>query len=105
MKMIIKGGKIFDAVNREPYVADILVEDGKIAAFDTHENLLEKSEIYREIYETQTSGAGDFDETDSDKDIEVYDINRQQKKPDMPPFPMPTMSDKKSRKHKEVYKA
>jgi len=31
-KMLIKGGKIFDAVNREPYIADILVEDGKIAA-------------------------------------------------------------------------
>ncbi len=32
MKMIIKGGKVFDAVNREPYIADILVVDGKIAA-------------------------------------------------------------------------
>ncbi len=81
----------------------IVMEDGKIAAFDTHENLLEKSEIYREIYETQTSGSGDFDETNSDKDIEVYDINKQQpKKPGMPPFPMPPMGDKKSRKHKEV---
>ncbi len=28
--MIIKNGKIFDAVNKEPYIADILVEDGKI---------------------------------------------------------------------------
>lgn len=32
MNMLIKGGRIFDAVNREPYVADILVKDGKIAA-------------------------------------------------------------------------
>ena len=81
----------------------IVMEDGKIAAFDTHEALLETSDIYREIYETQTSGSGDFDETNSDKDIEVYDINKQQpKKPGMPPFPMPPMSDKKSRKHKEV---
>ena len=31
MEMIIRGGKIFDAVNKEPYVADILVRDGKIA--------------------------------------------------------------------------
>ncbi len=30
--MIIKNGRIHDAVNREPYVADILVKDGKIAA-------------------------------------------------------------------------
>ncbi len=81
----------------------IVMEDGKIAAFDTHENLLEKSDIYREIYETQTSGSGDFDETNSDKDIEVYDINKQQpKKPGMPPFPMPPMKGPKSRKHKEV---
>ncbi|MBE5809450.1 MAG: ABC transporter ATP-binding protein [Clostridiales bacterium] len=81
----------------------IVMEDGKIAAFDTHEALLEKSEIYREIYETQTSGSGDFDETNSDKDIEVWDINKQQpKKPLMPPFPMPPMKDKKSHKHKEV---
>ncbi len=81
----------------------IVMEDGKIAAFDTHEALLETSDIYREIYETQTSGSGDFDETNSDKDIEVYDINKQQpKKPGMSPFPMPPMSDKKSRKHKEV---
>ncbi len=82
----------------------IVMEDGKIAAFDTHEALLEKSDIYREIYETQTSGAGDFDETNSDKDIEVFDINKQQpKKPGMP-FPMPPMGkkDKKSRKNKEV---
>lgn len=31
MEMIIRGGKIFDAVHREPYEADILVRDGKIA--------------------------------------------------------------------------
>ena len=81
----------------------IVMEDGKVAAFDTHENLLVNCDIYREIYETQTSGSGDFDETNSDKDIEVYDINKQApKKPGMPPFPMPPMGEKKSRKHKEV---
>ena len=81
----------------------IVMEDGKVAAFDTHENLLANCGIYREIYETQTSGSGDFDETNSDKDIEVYDINKQApKKPGMPPFPMPPMGEKKSRKHKEV---
>ncbi|MBQ4581363.1 MAG: ABC transporter ATP-binding protein [Clostridia bacterium] len=78
----------------------IVMEDGRIAAFDTHENLLEKSEIYREIYETQTSGSGDFDETNSDKDIEVYDINKiaDKKKPGpgMPPFP--SMPGKKMKK-------
>ena len=84
----------------------IVMEDGKIAAFDTHEKLLETSEIYREIYETQTSGSGDFDETNSDKDIEAYDINKIKKaeKPGMPPFPMLPMGDKRIRKHKEVSK-
>ncbi len=32
--MIIKNGNIYDAVNKEPYVADILVEDGKIKAIE-----------------------------------------------------------------------
>ena len=40
----------------------IVMEDGMIAAFDTHENLLSSNEIYREIYETQQGGSGDFDE-------------------------------------------
>ena len=31
MEMVIRGGKIFDAVHREPYSADIWVKDGKIA--------------------------------------------------------------------------
>lgn len=31
MEMIIRGGKIYDAVHKEPYEADILVVDGKIA--------------------------------------------------------------------------
>ena len=40
----------------------IVMEDGMIDAFDTHEKLLETNEIYREIYETQQGGSGDFDE-------------------------------------------
>lgn len=32
MKLLIKGGKIFDAIHKEPYFADILAVDGKIAA-------------------------------------------------------------------------
>jgi len=43
-----------------------VMEDGRIAAFDTHENLLASNAIYREIYETQTSGSGDFDSPDND---------------------------------------
>ena len=40
----------------------IVLDDGKIAGFDTHENLLRTNPIYQEIYETQTQGGGDFDE-------------------------------------------
>lgn len=40
----------------------IVMDDGKINAFDTHENLLKTNDIYKEIYETQVKGSGDFDE-------------------------------------------
>lgn len=42
----------------------IVLDDGEINAFDTHENLLKNNEIYREVYESQTGGARDFDETE-----------------------------------------
>jgi len=40
----------------------IVMEEGQINGFGTHEELLENNEIYREVYETQTKGGGDFDE-------------------------------------------
>ena len=40
----------------------IVLEDGRIDGYGTHEELLADNEIYREIYEAQTSGSGDFDE-------------------------------------------
>ena len=40
----------------------LVLEDGKISGFDTHENLLNNNEIYREVYECQTNSGGDFDE-------------------------------------------
>lgn len=39
----------------------IVLEDGKIDGFDTHEKLLETNEIYKDIYESQIKGGGDFD--------------------------------------------
>lgn len=41
----------------------IVMEDGQVNGFDTHENLLESNQIYREVYESQSGGgSGDFDE-------------------------------------------
>ncbi len=39
----------------------IVMEDGRIDGIGTHEELLEKSDIYREVYESQAGGGGDFD--------------------------------------------
>lgn len=40
----------------------IVMNDGRLDAFDTHENLLNHNEIYRDVYESQMQGGGDFDE-------------------------------------------
>nr|WP_295753806.1 ABC transporter ATP-binding protein [uncultured Oscillibacter sp.] len=39
----------------------LVLDSGRISGFDTHENLLKSNAIYREIYEAQTKGGGDFD--------------------------------------------
>lgn len=40
----------------------IVMNDGKVDGFDTHENLLKNNEIYRDVYDSQINGGGDFDE-------------------------------------------
>jgi ATP-binding cassette subfamily B protein len=40
----------------------IVMDEGQINGFGTHEELLASNEIYREVYESQTKGGGDFDE-------------------------------------------
>lgn len=40
----------------------IVMENGQVHGFGTHEELLKSDEIYREVYESQTQGGGDFDE-------------------------------------------
>lgn len=44
----------------------IVMEDGRVDGFGTHEELLRENDIYREVYESQTSGGGDFDEKAGD---------------------------------------
>jgi ATP-binding cassette, subfamily B, multidrug efflux pump len=36
----------------------IVLEDGKVSGFDTHENLMENNKVYREICEVQMQGGG-----------------------------------------------
>ena len=40
----------------------LVLDNGTVNGFDTHEALLKTNKIYREIYEAQTQGGGDFDE-------------------------------------------
>ena len=40
----------------------IVLDDGRVDAFDTHENLVKNNAIYRDVYEAQVHGSGDFDE-------------------------------------------
>ena len=44
----------------------LVLDDGRISGFDTHETLLATNEIYRDVYQSQTSGGGDFDEGGDD---------------------------------------
>ena len=40
----------------------IVMDDGSICGFAPHDELLKTNEIYREIYESQIKGGGDFDQ-------------------------------------------
>lgn len=40
----------------------IVLDNGHVNGFGTHEELLANNAIYRDVYETQTQGGGDFDE-------------------------------------------
>lgn len=40
----------------------LVLDNGRIDAFDTHENLLKSNAVYQEIYTSQMEGGGDFDQ-------------------------------------------
>lgn len=40
----------------------VVLDEGRINGFDTHDKLIENNAIYREIYNTQEKGSGDFDQ-------------------------------------------
>lgn len=45
----------------------LVMEGGRINGIGTHEELLSTNEIYREIYETQVKGGGDFDQAGGER--------------------------------------
>lgn len=44
----------------------LVLDNGQVSGFDTHENLLATNKIYQEVYKGQTQGGGDFDEKGGD---------------------------------------
>ena len=44
----------------------IVMDNGNVTAFGTHEELLKTSPIYREVFESQTGGNADFDQNGGD---------------------------------------
>lgn len=45
----------------------LVLDNGKVNGFDTHENLLDTNQIYSEIYDAQIQGGGDFDQPTPDR--------------------------------------
>ena len=46
----------------------IVMDNGRVAAFGTHEELLASEPIYQEVYTSQTQGGGDFDQSSTGGD-------------------------------------
>lgn len=40
----------------------LVLDEGRVNGFGTHEQLLAANRIYQEVYQGQTQGGGDFDE-------------------------------------------
>lgn len=41
----------------------LVLDNGRVSGFDTHEELLRANAIYQDIYQAQTEGGGDFDQS------------------------------------------
>ena len=47
----------------------VVMDNGRINGVGTHQELLQSNEIYRDVFESQTSGSGDFDEAGMRDDV------------------------------------
>ncbi len=47
----------------------IVMDNGRVVAFGTHEKLLASEPIYQEVYHSQTQGGGDFDHSNTGGDM------------------------------------
>ena len=45
----------------------LVLDNGRVSGYDTHDNLLRTNAIYREIYTIQNEDGGDFDEPDKNR--------------------------------------
>ena len=46
----------------------LVLEEGRVEGFGTHDQLMAQGGVYKEIYDAQTQGGGDFDAPESDED-------------------------------------
>ena len=44
----------------------IVMDEGRVNAFDTHQNLMESNEIYKTIAKVQLETSGDFDKKEGE---------------------------------------
>lgn len=45
----------------------LVLDEGRVSGFASHDELLQTNALYREIYDAQTQGGGDFDEPQNDE--------------------------------------
>ena len=51
----------------------LVLDEGRINGYGTHEELLATNEIYRDVYESQTGGSGDFDSVHAEAAVKEAD--------------------------------
>ena len=62
IEALVKGRTVIMIAHKLKTIAGadqiIVLDDGKIADVGSHDELMERSEIYREVYESQNKGGG-----------------------------------------------